>query len=776
MVEPIARYVGQRLPRVNDAKLLAGRTRFVDDLDLPGMLHAAVLRSHVAHGLLTGLDVPATDATFLGPEDFDHLRSLPVLWHLGDQWQLETPVVDRHVRYVGQPLGLAVAPTRAEAEDVLEQIIVEIDELPAVVDAADALAPDAPLLYPDRGTNRLCTFDAGDEESHAESVLAAADHVLRTTIATPRLSGSPIETRGIVVDPTADQLTVWSSNQGPHAIRDAICDVLGLPQPTVRVITPAVGGGFGLKDHAYEDELMVVAAAIRLGRPIKWIEDRSEAMVATTHARDERFDVAVGYDDDGRLRALSVTGTRNTGAQFSIFGAGPLFSMAGMVPGPYRWDAVRVVGHLVATNRTPLGAYRGFGQTQAALVRERSVDLVAAALGRDPVDLRLQNMLGPDELPHTTPTFLTYDNGDYPTALRRARELATAWPSSDDDGRRRGVGYAFYVQLAGLANSSVNESIGLLIGGFETTTVEMLHDGSVRVTSGISPHGQGLETTIAQIVADRLGVDLERVELVTGDTASTPYSAYGTAASRSLPLGGGAAVLAADQVAEQLRAVAAEMLEAAPEDVVLIAGRAQVAGTVIGVPISDVARRAWRGYRLPAGMSPGLRATAAYDPPSGTFSYAAHVCRVAVDPETGLVDVERYAVVHDCGTIVNPTIVEGQIHGGIAQGLGSTLLEQVMYNDHGQPLTTTFMDYLLPAQASIPDVTIEHMETPSPYTPGGMKGMGEGGTNGAMACVANAVSAALPEIADQLGSLPLSPQVIWEALHPHDSSPVPVVR
>jgi carbon-monoxide dehydrogenase large subunit len=765
VTEHIARYVGERVPRVNDGALLSGRARFVDDLHLPGMLHAAVVRSHVAHGTLTRFEALETDATVFGPDDFDHLQPLPILWALGDQWQVETLVVDRRIRYVGQPLGLVVAASRAEAEDALDHIIVEIDELPAVVDATEALAPGAPLLYPEQGTNRLTTFESGEDRARIDSVMTAADHVLRTVIVTPRLHGSPMEPRGIVVDPSAERLTVWSSNQGPHAIRDAICGVLGLPQPAVRVITPAVGGGFGLKDHVYEDELMVVAAALHLGRPVKWIEDRSEAMVATTHARDERFDIAVAYDDDGRLRALSVTGIRNTGAHFSVFGGGPLFTMASMLPGPYHWDAVRVVGHLVATNRTPLGAYRGFGQTQAALVRERSVDLVAAALGRDPVDLRLQNMLGPDELPHTTCMFLTYDNGDYPAALRRARELAESWPAPAADGRRRGVGYAFYVQLAGLANSSANEAIGLLIGGFETATVEMLHDGSVLVFSGISPHGQGLETTIAQLVADRLGVDLDRVELVTGDTASTPYSAYGTAASRSLPLGGGAAVLAADRVADQLRSIAADMLEAAPEDVVLASGRARVAGTAIGVPITDVAKRAWRGYRLPDGLTPGLHETAAYDPPSGTFSYAAHVCRVAVDSETGLVDVERYAVVHDCGTIVNPTLVEGQIHGGIAQGLGSALLESVVHDDRGQPLTTTFMDYLLPAQASMPDVTVEHMQTPSPYTPGGMKGMGEGGTNGAMACVANAVAAALPEVAEKLGPLPLSPQVIWGALH-----------
>jgi carbon-monoxide dehydrogenase large subunit len=570
-----------------------------------------------------------------------------------------------------------------------------------------------------------------------------------------------------VADPTAARLTVWSSNQGPHGIRDAVCAVLGLPHTSVRVLTPAVGGAFGLKDHAYEDELMVIAAARRLGRPVKWIEDRSEALLATTQARDERFEVEVAYDADGRLRGLRVDGVRNTGAHFSVFGGGPLFTMAGALPGPYRWDAVRAVGHLVATNRTPLGAYRGFGQTQAALVRERAVDLVALELGRDPVDLRLQNMLGPEELPHTTATHLTYDSGDYPAALRLAREIATGWPDPPEpgDGRRRGTGYCCYVQLTGIGNSSTNEAIGLLIGGFETSTVEVQPDGTVTVVSGISPHGQGLETTVAQLVADQLGVEPSCVQLVTGDTDLAPYSAYGTAASRSLAVGGGAAVVAAKRVAARVRAIAAELLEAAAEDIVLEDGAARVAGTSVGVPLADVARRAWQGFRLPDGLAPGLRETVTYDPPDGTFAYATHVCRVAVDPATGAVDVERYAVVHDCGTLVNPTVVEGQIHGGVAQGLGSALLESIVHDALGQPLTTTFLDYALPLEATVPDITVEHVETPSPHTPGGMKGMGEGGTNGAMACVANAVAAALPEVAARLGTLPLTPAVVWEALH-----------
>ena len=386
---------------------------------------------------------------------------------------------------------------------------------------------------------------------------------------------------------------MWSSNQGPHAIRDAICHVLALPQPAVRVITPAVGGGFGLKDHAYEDELMVVAAALRLGRPVKWIEDRSEAMVATHAATSASTSPSPTTTTVGS--ALSVTGVRNTGAHFSDLRRRPAVHHGRHAPGPYRWGAVRVVG---TSGREPhaLGAYRGFGQTQAALVRERSVDLVAAALGRDPVDLRLQNMLGPDRLPHTTSMFLTYDNGDYPAALRRA----ASWRRRGRRRRRTGgvaASAAFYVQLAGLANSSANEAIGLMIGGFETSTVEMLHDGSVLVISGISPHGQGLETTVAQLVADRLGVDLDRVELVTGDTASTPYSVRHS----------GVALL---RWAGERRCwpPTASLTSCGPSPPTCSrlrprtwhwARAAHVAGTAIGVPITEIAKRAWLGTACP---------------------------------------------------------------------------------------------------------------------------------------------------------------------------------
>jgi carbon-monoxide dehydrogenase large subunit len=464
------------------------------------------------------------------------------------------------------------------------------------------------------------------------------------------------------------------------------------------------------------------------------------------------------------LRAIRVEAVRDAGGRLAIFGAGPLFAGFGAVPGPYRWEAVTCHGRVVATTTMSTGAYRGFGQTQGTMVREWAVDRVAAALGMDPVELRARNMIPADAQPYTTRTFLTFDGGDYTGALHRAAELIRT-PDADppDDGRARGVGYCSYVQMAGIGNSDTNRAIGLAIGGFETAEATMEPDGTVRVATGVSPHGQGHETTFAQLVADELGVDPDAVELVWGDTERAPYSAYGTAASRSIAVGGGAAVVAGRRLADRVRAVAAEMLEAAPGDIELADGRATVAGTTIGVAIPEVARRAWQGFDRPPDAEPGLTARHAYDPPQPTFSYATHACRVAVDRATGQVEVEDYVVVSDCGTLVNPTIVEGQIHGGVAQGLGAALLEEMVYDDQGQPQTSTMLDYHLPVTASLPDLRIEHRETPSPFTPGGMKGMGEGGTNGAFAAVVNAIADALPDADWTSVRTPLTPPRVWEA-------------
>jgi aerobic carbon-monoxide dehydrogenase large subunit len=763
---------GRRITRVNDARLLRGDGRFLDDIVLPGMLHAAILRSPVAHGRLgPQLDTSALSSPtelVLGPEQLQARApgSIAVLWHLPGQFQHRRALLDDVVRFVGQPVGIVVADSRYRAEDALEEISADIEELPVVVDPLDALRLDAPLLYPDAGTNVLAQFDVGDSAVHTDAVFASSDRVISTTVRIGRIAGAPMECRGTVAVPDrgTGKLTVWTSTQAPHAVRDTIHDVLGIAQRNIRVIAPDVGGGFGVKDHIYEDELFVCIAALELGRPVKWVEDRYESLLTTHQARDEVHDVDVAFDLDGRLRGLRVRAVRNNGAYLSTFGGGPLFTMAGTLPGPYRWDAVRVECRVVATNLVPVGAYRGFGQTQSTFVRERAVELVARDLGMDPVSIRLANMIPAADQPYTVRTGITYDNGDYPANLARAAELARAWPPGPDDGRRRGVGYGCYVQMAAVGPSVDNRAVGVEVGGWEQATVRMESDATVRLIVGVTPQGQGHETTFAQLCADRLGVSVSSVELLHSDTEFTPYSAYGTAASRSIAVGGGATIKATEKLATKLRLIAASLLEAAPEDIVLGDGRATVAGTAVSISLVKVAQRAWQGWELPDGLDPGLMETATYDPEAFTYSYATHVCRAAVDSDTGAVEIERYAVVHDCGTMVNPTIVEGQIIGGIAQGLGAALVEESVIGPDGQPRSTTLLDYLVPEAWSSPMVDIEHTETPSPFTPGGMKGMGEGGTNGAFACVVNAVAAALPEVADRIVATPLSPSVLWGLL------------
>ena len=773
-------FVGRSVPRVNDEPMLRGAGRYVADLagSMGDVLYAAVIRSPVAHGVLEGLDVhelPA-GARLIGPEELRRRAKgrFPVQWQLFVQNQTSTPLLDDRVRYAGQPVAVVVAPSAAAAADAAEAVLPVIGELPAVTDPHEALAEGAPQLWDSVEGNLLAACAAGDTAEHTEAVFAAADRRLRTRLVIGRLSGVPMEGRGVLAHTEAGgKLVVHISSQAPHGVRDVICAVLGMSQHRVRVVAPDVGGGFGLKDHLYEDELMVIIAALEAGRPVLWTESRTESLLATTHGRGEICDVEVAFDDDGTLRGLRVDAVRNAGAQCSVFAGGPLLVALGMAPGPYTWDAVQGTGRLVATNTMSAGAYRGFGQTQAAFIGERAVELVARALDRHPADVRRQNMIRPTDQPYTTRTHVTYDNGDYSVPLRRARELIeerTAAGPPPDDGRLRGVGYSSHVQLAGVGPSYLAELLGLRIGGYESAVVRMESDASVRLYTGVSPHGQGLETTLAQLLADELGVDVADVEVIHSDTDITPYSAFGTAASRSLPLGGGSAVVAGRELAGRLRAIAADMLEANPADLTLAGGQVTVAGTATSVPVAEVAAAAYRGFRLPEGQAPGLTASYIYDPVSPTFSFATHACAVVVDPQTGGVEITDYVAVLDCGTVVNPVIVRGQVHGGAAQGIGAALTEEIVYGADGQPRTTTLADYLVPTPDVLPNFAVEHLETPSPHTPGGMKGMGEGGTNASYPCVVNAVLNALataapvpPDLAANL-TTPLSPHRIWQAL------------
>jgi len=765
-------WVGQRLPRLEDPRLLAGKGRYTDDIEVPGLLHAAIVRSPVPHGELRGVDTSEVDvpgAVVLGPAELAEVvvGRMPIVWHMPGDFQVDRPLVDGRVRFVGEPVAIVVAADRYAAEDAAERVYVEVDELPPVVDVRSALEPDAPLLYPGRSDNVMSRWETGDTAEHTDAVFAAADRTTSFRLDIGRVSGTPMEPRGIVAVPEPDgRLTVWTSSQAPHAVRDTLAAATGTPQHRIRVIAPDVGGGFGLKDHLYEDELMACVAAIRLGRPVKWVEDRYETLVATHQARGETVDVEVAYDLDGRLRGLRLRAYRDAGAYLAHFGGGPLFTMSGMVPGAYTWEAVRTEAAVVATNTTPTGSYRGFGQTQAVFVVERAVEVVARELGIDPVVLRAANMIGPDQQPYATRCQpVTYDNGDYGAALLEAQRLAQAWPEPPDDGRLRGVGYSSFVHMAGVGPSQGNPHVGLDVGSWESAIARMEPDGTVRLFVGTSPQGQGHATTFVQLAADRLGVDVADIELVHSDTDRSPYSAYGTAASRAIAVGGGAVVEATSALGDRIRRIAAEMLEAAPADIVLADRKATVAGTNVSLSIAEVARRAWQGWALPEGDEmPGLECRFAYDPKQYTFSYGTHVSRVAVDPATGVVEVERYAVVLDCGTLVNPTIVEGQVHGGVAQGLGAALLEEIVVDGDGQPRATTFLDYLLPVSASVPDIEVVLTETPSPFTPGGMKGMGEGGTNGSFACVVNAVAAALPAEAARDLVTPLTPSRVWHRL------------
>jgi aerobic carbon-monoxide dehydrogenase large subunit len=762
--------VGRRLPRVDDPRFLRGDARFVDDITLPGMAHAAIVRSPYPHGELGGLDrsglsVPVDLA--LGPQEIRKLDAkVGVYWLVPGQRQDSHALVGDRVRFVGEPIGVVVAGSRAIAEDGAEDLIAEIEPLDAVADVRAATAAGAPLLYPEWGSNVAAHLEVGDTEDLADAAFEAADRICRTELETGRLYGAPIEDRGIVAapDPVTGGLSVWLSCQAPHMVKDMLATTLGIAHTSLRVIAPDVGGGFGLKDHIHEDELLVCLAALRLGRPVKWICARSESLLSTNHARDERWEVELAYDLDGTLRGLRVHGLRAAGAYLSLFGPGPLASMMAVLPGPYRWDAVRATGEVVVTNQAPTAAYRGFGQPQAVFVRERAVDLVAGELEMDPVELRLQNMIGTDELPYTTRTHLEYESGDYPAALRRASDVIAAGDPPSDDGRARGIGFSSYVEMCAIGPTAGSRLVGVRIGSYETATVSMENDASVRIAVGTSSHGQGHDTTYAQLAADHLGVPIDRIKIVQSDTATTPYSPYGTAASRSIALAGGAIVRASEAMGDRLRAIAAEMLEASADDVVLEDGAARVAGTDRSLPLEEVTAAGLRGYPRPDGQLPGLSETFVHDPPNPSFSYATHACRVAVDTETGAVEVERFVVVHDCGTMVNPMIVEGQIHGGVAQGIGAALLEEMAYDDAGQPMSTTFMDYLLPTADVVPSIEIEHLVHPSPFIPGGMKGMGEGGTIGAPAAVVNAIAAAVPGVATRITATPVTPQGLQELL------------
>jgi carbon-monoxide dehydrogenase large subunit len=748
--------IGRPLLRQEDPRLLTGRGAYVTDLDLPSLLHLAVLRSPHAHARVIAIDAEAARATpgvvaVVSAGDLTGVAPLPVLAHLPGQRQSDFPVLpaDR-VRYVGQPLAAVVAETRYLAEDGLEAIRVDYDPLPAVGNVTRATAPGAPRLYDEWPDNVVVSREIGSGDPDA--VLATAPTVVVARFTMPRQTAVPLEGRATAArfDAATGELTVWASSQAPHLFRTVLAGVLGLDEERIRVIVPDVGGGFGVKLHYYPEDVLVCVATMRLGRPVKWVETRTEHFAATVHAREQRVHARAAFDERGTLLALRVHVQGDVGAHLHTKGAGPLFLGGAVLPNVYRVRHFKATVEGVVTNKVPFGAYRAFGMQQAAFVTERLMDIAAQRLGVDPTEIRRRNYIPPDAFPYRSAANLVYDSGNYPRALDHALELSdyrglrAMQQRERAEGRLIGIGVANYVEVTGMGPSKLMAAMGNRQGGYESAVVRLEPSGRATVATGIIEIGQGIRSALAQVAAEVLTLPYDRVRVILGDTARTPYSCYGTADSRGSVTGGAAVLQAARALRQKLTRLAAHLLEAGDEDVEVVDGACRVRGAPARtLSFAALAHESLRGQNLPDGMEPGLEARVTYNPENWTFPYGVHVAAVEVARDTGVVRVLGYWVAHDCGTMLNPMLVDGQIQGGVAQGLGGALSEELVYDDGGQLLSRTFLDYAIPTAEAMPPITLGHIETPSPHTPGGMKGMAEGGTIGAPATIANAVADAL---------------------------------
>lgn len=713
--------IGTPVPRLQDERMLRGRGRFVDDLTESGVLHAVILRSPVAAGEIVHFDASAaaTDGVslVLGPDEIaQHTDPVPCSWPIMGQQLVDMHLAERALRYVGQPIGLVVADSRAAAEDAAELIELEIKEHEAAVAVDGARAHDAPLVYPDLESNQVGAFHFGDPLDELDQVFATAAHVIERDLSVPRISHSPLEPRGVVAEwvPALEQLTVVASTQVPHLTRQDVARALRIRVDQVRVVAPDVGGSFGQKASLFADEGIVCLAAKMLGRKVKWIEDRAESLTASYQGRGTTSRSRLALDADGRFLALHTDVHGDVGAftGSGTGGTGP-FQVAGlMVEGPYRYEKAGATVTAWYTNAVPTAAFRGYGMQEGTWVRERLIDEAARELGRDPVELRRLNMLTPDQLPHVTHTQVPYDNGDYPAVLDRAAQIAAGKARLSEGRIRRGVGLASMVEITGFAPTALLEMYHIHWSGWESSTIRINEDGTVTVFSGVTSVGQGIETALAQVAADRLGVPLEWISIQLGDTATATYSNIASQASRALTLAGGALWQAADRLRTRVWAMAATFLDVDVTDLRL---EGATFHTRDGRSISwrEVAHCGWMGWGRGESSQIRLEETEDYDPASITFGYTTHGAQVAVDLDTGKIVVEGYWLVHDSGVVVNPLIAEGQLTGGVAMGLGGALLEQATFSPEGQPTATTYLDYVLPLSEDLPDIEIEHVVTPA---------------------------------------------------------------
>ena len=774
------RIFGSGIRRREDPRLITGGSVYTDDVSLPGMVHAAILRSPHAHARIAGVDTaaaaaaPGVIAVYTGADVEGVLAPIPCAWlpPESDVKAVAHPAIAKDVvRYQGDAVAVVVADTRYQAEDALELINVAYEPLPAVVNPAAAMEAGAPQLHDDAPNNQAFHWVATGGDPDA--AFAAADVIVSDTIVQQRLVPNAMEPRSAVANwlRSMGELTLWSTSQNPHIARFLASLITGVPEHKIRVIATEVGGGFGSKIPVYADEMIAAFCAMKLNRPVKWTETRSENFLATIHGRDHVEKVEMAASRDGKITGVRSVVHAGMGAYLSTAAPGvPTILHGLMYSGPYTLDATRADIYGVFTNTTPVDAYRGAGRPEATFLLERLMDLAAAELGLDPVEIRRRNLIPKFDSGYEVVTSLSYDSGDYAAALDLALDragyagLREEQAAARERGHYIGIGVSAYCEICGLGPSQVAGAVGFGGGLWESAVVRFHPSGKVNAYVGVSPHGQGEETTFAQIVSEALGVPVDDVEIIHGDTDNTPMG-WGTYGSRTTAVGAGALMLGLDKIKDKARALAAHLLEAAEADIEYADGQFFVRGAPDQAKsIQEIALMANVAWNMPAGMEPGLEASAFYDPPNFVYPFGAHVAVVDVDPDNGHIELRRYVAVDDCGPQINPMIVEGQVHGGVVQGAGQALWEGAVYDDNGQLLTGSMQDYALPKAHMVPDIETLSSETPSPHNPLGVKGIGETGTIASTVTIYNAVIDALRPLGVTRLEMPLTPQRVWQAI------------
>ncbi len=784
-------YIGKSIKRVEDKRFLTGKGNYTDDIILPNQTYAYLVRSPYAHANIVKLDTSAAEKAegvvkiFTGKEiAAEEIAGVPCGWQVdfknGDTMK-EPPhpllVVDK-VKHLGDAVAVVIAESKSAAKDAAELVDVEYDVLEAVVDPKLAAEAGAPQVHPDCPNNMCFDWELGNTKAEVDEAMASAHHITKLEFINQRVIPNAMEPRSAIGDyqEATDKYTLYTSSQNPHLIRLLMCAfVLGLPEHKVRVVSPDVGGGFGSKIFHYTEEALVIWCSKKIGRPVKWTSERSEAFLTDAHGRDHVSDAEMGFNEQGEIVGLRIKTFANLGAYLSTFApAVPTYLHGTLMQGLYTTPKINIDVTATFTNTTAVDAYRGAGRPEATYLLERLLDLAALEMNVDPAELRFKNFIPPfdgvEQEGYVTQVALQYDSGNYAGVLERALEMVgyddfRAKQAAQSNGKILGIGFSTYVEACGIAPSAVVGALGARAGLYESAQVRVQPTGKVSVYTGAHSHGQGHETTFAQVVADRMGIPLEDVDIVHGDSDSVAFG-MGTYGSRSLAVGGSAIVKSIDKVLEKGAKIAAHMLEANPDDLDFAEGKWTVKGTDKSVAFGDVSLTAYVPHNYPEGLEPGMDFSSFYDPANFTYPFGAHIAIVEIDKETGKVQLKRFIAVDDVGNVINPMIVDGQIHGGLAQGIGQALFEGAIYDDTGQLINGSYMDYCMPRADDLPNFEVDRTVTPCPHNPLGVKGAGEAGCIGSTPAVVNAVIDALWKAGHKVKDvqMPLTPERVWTAM------------